>query len=420
MLTYRLGPYNLPAIPLGLVAFIVLVPAFWSLPRRYLRAGIIGTSLLFSLLTWPVSWCMTLAAGILYVYLVLFVCQRWVGGRSGAPAPRGAVVFAWAAILAGYVPALVWPTPSWLPHEPLADVLCYYWVQWFGLGCVALRALHLTLDTCHGRVGRIGPADYLAFMLFAPTLRMGPIMRYQDFHAQLDDWPARRELHELGVGLGRIALGLVRLGIMYFVVSRAMKHAFWEMPEHYSRLVVLRSAALAPIYLYLWMSGYADIAIGLGRMMGFVVPENFTRPWLSDSIRTFWRRWNITVGRWLFDYVYIPLGGSRRFVLVAYLATFLFCGLWHGLLRSYVAWGVAQGLGLYVNRRWSDYWARQRERQSNTYQKLKRWHVVGGRPARLAGGLLTVAYQILTIAVFMDERYAGTRWLPYLLGIGHG
>jgi len=426
MLTYYVGPYNLPAIPFGVVGLVVLVPVFWALPRRWIRAGLITSSLSYSLLTWPIAWCATLFGAVLYGYAVVATCQHWAGrgpcsgGESAGTRARGTTVFAWLAIHLAYVPVLIWPQPPWLPRDAAGEIHPYYWVQWFGMGYVALRSLHIAVDVSRGRVAGVRFSDYLAYMLFPPTVRMGPIIRFQDFMGQLEAWPAQRTGRQAVIGLGRIVVGLVRLGLMFFVVSAAMEHDFWRTPQHFSRLVVFRSAVLAPFFLYLWMSGYVDLAIGVGRMMGFVVPENFRGPWRSDSLREFWKRWHITLGAWLFDYVYIPLGGNRRHVLINYLVTFLYCAAWHGLVGSYFAWALTQAVGLYVNRAWCRYWSDHRERQTAIYRKLREWRWVGGHVSRRLSGCLTVAYQILTLAIFMDEKYAGVRWIGYLLGLYPG
>jgi D-alanyl-lipoteichoic acid acyltransferase DltB (MBOAT superfamily) len=109
------------------------------------------------------------------------------------------------------------------------------------------------------------------------------------------------------------------------------------------------------LQIYLDFSGYSDIAIGLGKLLGFNLPENFAAPYLARSFQDFWRRWHITLSRWLRDYLYIPLGGSRQGALRTYFA--LFCtmalgGLWHGASWNFLIWGSAHGLFLILERAW--------------------------------------------------------------------
>jgi len=419
---YRLdGYYNVPAIPVGVLGFLLFVPVFWLLPRRWIRAGIITTSIAFAVLTWPTEWCVTFGLAVLYGYGVVAICQHRVrSGGANRPAGRRWVLFVWGAVHLAYIPALIWPKFPWLPYEPVLKDRPYYWVAWLGLMFLVARVVHVAVDVCHAKIPRVRFVDYLTYVLFAPTLRIGPIMRFGELMPQLETWRDRLTPRDVGLGLARVFRGLIELGVMLFIMKNLMEHAFWGTPERFSPWVVLRTAAAAPFFMYMWMAGYASIAIGLGRMMGFVVPENFGRPWLATSIREFWKRWHITMGSWLFDYIYIPLGGNRRHVFVNYLVTFLYCALWHGLIGSFYVWALSQIVGLYVNRRWHLYWSGQREAETRLYDALRRRGLVGGWFSRVLAWGLTTAYQILTIAIVMDESYAGVRWIGYLLGLYPG
>jgi len=296
----------------------------------------------------------------------------------------------------------------------------YYWIAWFGLGYVVIRVVHVALDVCRGKIAHVGFVDYLAFILFPLVIRMGPIMRYQDFADQITNWRDRISLRAVGSGLLRIFLGLIRFGLVAHVFVKLVVPTYEDAPQELSRLVVLRSVIFTPLLIYTWIAGYVDVSVGLGRMMGFVIPENFHWPWQAGSVREFWKRWHITLGSWLFEYIYVPLGGSRRRVLLNYTATFGYCAVWHGVFGSYFVWGLSQAVGLYVNRRWYLLWTDQRERRTPLYEALRRWHVVGGWLSWGAGWLLTVSYQITTLCIFVDDAHMGGRWLGYLLGLYHG
>jgi alginate O-acetyltransferase complex protein AlgI len=432
MLSYRLGDYDLLALPIGVLAFMVFVPIFWLLPARWIRGSVIATGVAFAVLTWPPVWCVTFGAAVVYGYLIAAICQAWKAGTTRSVAGAEGcqqshpwlVAFVWIALLVAYVPALIWPVFPWLPDEPIQEQRPYYWIAWLGLAFLALRIVHVAVDVSCGKIDQIRLIDYLAYVLFTPVLRMGPLMRFDDFAAQLGTYRQRQTARNVCIGFGRIGLGFVNLAIMQFVVYALMDHltghAFWGTPQQFGRPAVFASAMLAPFLIYFWMSGCYEISIGLARMMGFVVPENFRWPWRSTSIREFWKRFHITMGAWLFDYIYIPLGGNRRHVFLNYALTFLVCSVWHGFFVSYLMWGLAQGVGLYVNRRWHLCWVGLRERGSPLYDVLRRWHLVGGRLSWVLSWGLTSFYQVITITLFMDEGYANVRWIGYLLGLYDG
>ncbi|MBN1343427.1 MAG: MBOAT family protein [Phycisphaerae bacterium] len=437
MFEYRLDNfYSLPAIPPGVLLFLAFVPLFWLTPVRWIRAALILSSIALALICWPPSYCLTLAAAVMYGWLVVWVCRSLTAppapdataGSATGSTNQSLIAFAWIAVHAWYVPALIWPALRWLPYElpyePVIDVAkfggearIYYWVAWLGLAYTGIRSLHVAVDVCRGTITRIRFTDYLAFILFPLALRMGPIMRYQDFATQIDSWRDRITLRNVGIGLGRILLGLARIGLMVYLFDNVAQHGIWKTPEQLGRLVVFANLALLPFTLYLWISGYIDIAVGLGRMIGFVLPENFRYPFRSTSIREFWKRWHITMGAWFFDYIYIPLGGNRRHVFLNYLATFGYCALWHGLFRSYYAWAISQAVGIYVNRSWHQYWTDQRDRHTPLYTTLRRYRLVGGWLSFILSWALTITYQLMTIALFMDEGYSGRRCFGYLLGL---
>jgi alginate O-acetyltransferase complex protein AlgI len=128
-------------------------------------------------------------------------------------------------------------------------------------------------------------------------------------------------------------------------------------PELFSAGTVRAAVVAYSLQIYCDFSGYSDIAIGIARIIGFDLPENFNLPYLASSIAEFWRRWHITLSQWLRDYLYIPLGGNRRGPVRRYinlLITMLLGGLWHGASWNFVLWGLLHGTGLVVHRLWSE------------------------------------------------------------------
>jgi len=244
--------------------------------------------------------------------------------------------------------------------------------------------------------------DFLAYLLFAPTLRMGPIYRFPDFQQQLHDGPAQHR--RIGAGLFRIACGLFRFGVILVLYKNGRIERLAKNPASLSDSQFVIAIYVMAINMYFWVSGYADCSIGIGHILGFKIPENFNYPWRSTSVAEFWRRWHLTLGSWLREYIYIPLGGNRRHVTLNYLITFLLCGLWHGLYLSYVAWGLSQGIALAVGRIWKQFWTRQAEQQTPIYRTLDRIKLVNSPSTIGVAWLLTYNYQILTITLFLDEK----------------
>lgn len=379
--------------PLGVLLYCPFIALWWLIPRHW-RVGYLSiSSLLLALVSLGPGYTATIAALVLLGYGL---------ARSAYDRQRS---FAGIAILSAiYTAMILFPQPPWLP--PVSQPL-YFYLHWAGIGYIYLKSLHVLVEAARRTLPRPRFGDFCAYLLFAPTLRMGPIYRYNNFLVHLHVEQAANV--QVGYALLRIATALLRLGVMTALTARFPIDQLFAEPESLAAWELIAGIYAAPLSIYLWISGYLDLSVGLGRLMGFVVPENFCYPWAAANIADFWRRWHITLGAWLRDYLYIPLGGNRRHVFFNYLAAFLFAGLWHGTYLSYVLWGFSQGFGLAVRREWARYWAKRREYNTPTYNLLRKMRLADSRLAWLLGWLLTFHYQIATIAWFMDERFAGRR-----------
>lgn len=201
--------------------------------------------------------------------------------------------------------------------------------------------------------------DYLVFIFFFPTLVSGPIKRYQSFREQAAAMP-RFRLDNLLEGSRRMIVGLAKK----FIVADTAAYMAVKLanPDLVSTPALVIAAYAYSINIFFDFAGYSDIAIGISRMFGFRVPENFDRPYLQRNISQFWRRWHMSLTSWIKDYVYIPLGGSRRGfarTLCNLVVTFALCGLWHGGNWNFVAWGLWHGLGMVAHRLWSTCFGRR-------------------------------------------------------------
>jgi len=191
--------------------------------------------------------------------------------------------------------------------------------------------------------------DFAAFIALFPQLIAGPILRFKDLADQIVE--REHSLDKFTGGMSRFTIGLAKKVLLADAVAPIADAAF-ALPDPTFAESSLGMLAYT-LQLYFDFSGYSDMAIGLGLMMGFRFIENFNRPYISKSITEFWRRWHISLSVWLRDYLYIPLGGNRKGVRRTYVnlvAVMMLGGLWHGASWTFVLWGTWHGLWLAYER----------------------------------------------------------------------
>ena len=193
--------------------------------------------------------------------------------------------------------------------------------------------------------------DYLLFVSLFPHLIAGPILKYHDLYQQIvqrqHSWPLFQE------GWIRFCFGLAKKVLIADELGRVADHIFGMNAAELSAPVAWLGALCYAMQIYFDFSGYSDMAIGMGKMFGFRLIENFNWPYISQSITEFWRRWHISLGNWMREYLYIPLGGNRCSVSRSYLnlvIVFFLSGLWHGASWTYILWGIYHGLFLVIDR----------------------------------------------------------------------
>ncbi|MCD6333682.1 MAG: MBOAT family protein [Bacteroidales bacterium] len=204
----------------------------------------------------------------------------------------------------------------------------------------------------HGPLQRV--RDYALYILLFPQLIAGPIVRYHEIADQLIDRSQQETAENRMMGLFRFILGLSKKVLIANVLGEQVDLIFATDPARLSTPLAWLGVVAYSFQIYYDFSGYSDMAIGIGRMIGFRFPENFNNPYISRNITEFWRRWHITLSRWMKDYLYIPLGGNRvktRFRLYINLwVVFLISGLWHGAAWNFVIWGAFHGFFLIFDR----------------------------------------------------------------------
>jgi alginate O-acetyltransferase complex protein AlgI len=194
-------------------------------------------------------------------------------------------------------------------------------------------------------------ADYAFYMTFFPHLVAGPIVRASHFLPQIDR-PIQLTQADVSEGIFLIVRGLIKKAVIADYISQYADLVFGT-PGGYSGFECLIAVYTYTLQIYCDFSGYSDMAIGLAKIMGFDLGENFRSPYKALNLTDFWRRWHISLSSWLRDYVYIPLGGNRKSEArqkLNLLITMLLGGLWHGADWKFVFWGGMHGLGLITHR----------------------------------------------------------------------
>ncbi len=201
-----------------------------------------------------------------------------------------------------------------------------------------------------------GFLDYCLFVCFFPQLVAGPIVHHKEMMPQFA-MPENTKIKWENIywGLVLFAIGLTKKVVIADTLSPFVHHSF-DVVEKLSFLGALVGSLAYTFQLYFDFSGYSDMAIGAALFFNIKLPFNFNSPYKATNIQDFWKRWHITLSRWLREYVYIPLGGNRRgngMTLVNLFLTFLIGGIWHGAAWTFVVWGVLHGIAIAAHRVWN-------------------------------------------------------------------
>ena len=309
---------------------------YFLAPRRLKNAALLLCSLLFYAWGEP-KYLLLLLFSIAQGYAAARIIERYRPRRIAAAARTASVVLSLALLgVFKYTGFFLesFRAVTGLPVTVLRLALPA------GISFYTFQILSYVLDVWHGRAPAqrsfVNLATYIAMF---PQLIAGPIVRYTDIAAQLE----QRTITLAGAASGarRFAVGLAKKVLL--ADSLAAIGTAWRATAQPSVLFAWLYAVSFLLQIYFDFSGYSDMAIGLGRLFGFSFPENFNYPYISASITEFWRRWHISLGTWFRDYLYIPLGGNRtsrakwyRNLLIVWAAT----GLWHGAAWNFLLWGL--------------------------------------------------------------------------------
>jgi alginate O-acetyltransferase complex protein AlgI len=213
-------------------------------------------------------------------------------------------------------------------------------------------AISYLVDIYRGRIEPARPIDLAVYLSFFSHLVAGPIVRGDELLPQIRKRRDPRQV-DFTRGAWLVASGLTKKVVISSYLATAIVDPVFGAPRDHSSLEILFAIYGYAVQIYADFSGYSDIAIGCALLLGFRFPENFDAPYSARSLQDFWRRWHMTLSRWLRDYLYVPLGGNRGSELAVarnVMVTMLLGGLWHGAAWTFVAWGGIHGVGQVIGR----------------------------------------------------------------------
>lgn len=331
----------------------VVVLLYWLLPFRYRTLFLLAASYFFYM-TWKPIY------GILIIGLTAF---NYFAGLKLAASPTRKGLYLTLGVAANLL-ILAYFKYTYLAIDAVNGIATAAGAAKFsypveqiilplGISFFAFEFIHYLVDVYRGHKPIKAPLEFALFPSFFPTQIAGPIKRYQDFVPQLHT-PRTFSIKQFDQGVELILWGLCRKVLLAdniaVVVDKCLAH-----PELLSSADTWLIFYAFAFQVYFDFSAYTDIARGSAALMGFSVPINFDLPYLSGSMREFWRKWHLSLSTWLRDYLFVPLGGSKgTFVKTLFitLVVMTLCGLWHGAGFNYVMFGFMHGVLLVGNRLW--------------------------------------------------------------------
>lgn len=231
------------------------------------------------------------------------------------------------------------------------------WLHTYGMPLAisffTFQQISFLVDAYKGKIERVNIIDYLYYTLFFPKMIAGPITRWQSLMPQTSSREIVKSTMVL-LGLTVLSIGLFKKVVLSGLFSRYADIGYANTATlNFVEAWITSLSYTAQIYFD--FSGYSDIAIGSALLLGIRLPDNFNSPYKAVNIRDFWNRWHISLSTWLRDYVYIPLGGSRKGIprtLANLLITFLISGAWHGSELNFIIWGLMHGVATAINVLW--------------------------------------------------------------------
>lgn len=372
--------YWLPSLTLGLVVLTWFITSRdsaessgWRLPQNWMALLIIaGLPALIALSRYIFEQPLLTAAppprfGVFLVFLVALAVVIALLGRLSRR-------FAW--MLSGLIVLLVLllailKTPGLALQASIfirtltnrsVESAAFTDLRWLGFSYIAFRLIHVLRDRQTGRLPSFTLAEFATYVVFFPALAAGPIDRVERFAGDLrKEYVLTQE--QTVVGGQRIVLGLFKKFVLADTLALIALNDLLATQVHSTGWMWVIVYAYT-FQIYFDFSGYTDIAIGMARLVGIRLPENFAAPYLKPSLTQFWNSWHMTLTQWFRAYFFNPFNRWMRgfrtvpawsMILAGQVATMLLIGLWHGVTLNFVFWGLWHGLGLFLQNRWSDF-----------------------------------------------------------------
>jgi alginate O-acetyltransferase complex protein AlgI len=337
-----------------LAFFAVAFAVYWLIGRHRRRLVWLTAASAFFYACWKWEFLFLILASTSVDYLVALKLVQ-----TGGPRVRKALVALSVGINLGILAYFKYAA---FLLDSATDVA--HWLGWsvpahavkpflpLGISFYTFEAISYVVDVYRGKTRPVrNPLDYAVYIMFFPHLVAGPIVRPNEFLPQLTR-PKRFDWPRFQAGVQLFLIGLFKKAVIADQVALAIDPVF-KAPGEYGSAALWLAVLGYAVQIYGDFSGYTDMALGLAHTLGFKLPNNFNAPYLASSPADFWRRWHISLSRWLRDYLYIPLGGNRlgpARTMVNLFVTMLLGGLWHGANWTFVVWGAYHGVLLAVQR----------------------------------------------------------------------
>ncbi len=235
-------------------------------------------------------------------------------------------------------------------------------LRWLGFSYIAFRLIHILRDKQQGRLPELSLPEFATYVVFFPTLAAGPIDRVERFAKDLQKEFVLTQDETLLAGQ-RIVVGLFKKFVVADVLALIALNDTLATQVHTTGWMWIALYAYT-FQIYFDFSGYTDIAIGIARLAGIKLPENFLSPYTKPNLTQFWNSWHITLTQWIRSYFFNPFNRwirgyksipSWTMIFLGQISTMLLIGLWHGITINFILWGTWHGLGLFLQNRWSDF-----------------------------------------------------------------
>jgi len=350
---------------------------------------------------------LTVFLGARLISLHLIFCLIWFqilqwGSRQDSNSTRRKITW-FVLILSNLIYFGLMNFYRMLPRETFPNV------KDLGIAYLYWRVIHVTIDWKKGTFPPLSRLNFLLYLFYFPTMKGGPIQRYQPFMESPffagERWrftiDSRMSLRVLG-GLAKLFVSMQFLSLPY--------ETLWNESGTLPYSILLKILYIRAISFYLIASGSNDLTIMFSKMLGIPLAENYHYPYFQSNLAHFWKHWHMTLTSCLGEYIYEPMGGMRRHQYFNYMITFLVCGLWHVTSPAFLIWGLMHGLGLCGLRVWQGFWKKN-------VPSFGPW----AAPLRLVQqSIRRVPYLSSTLGCVVTFHFVALSWLPFWGGHPQG